>query len=64
MGWQAASEYGKRAFVPKTSHRCKVLIGRSLRARTLFARKVKAHIACGVINPMTSLGMPAFRKVA
>ena len=45
-------------------YRYKVLIGRSLRARTLSAQKVEARIACTVINRMTSLGMPISRKVA
>ena len=44
--------------------RYKTLIGRSLRARTLPARKVEAAIGCKVMNMMTSLGMPASRKVA
>jgi hypothetical protein len=45
-------------------YRYKVLIGRSLRARTLSAQKVEARIACTVINRMTSLGRPVSRKVA
>jgi len=44
--------------------RYKILIGGSLRARTLSAQKVEARIACTVINRMTSLGMPVSRKVA
>jgi hypothetical protein len=64
MGWQAVTGYGKRALVETAFHRYKVLIGRSLRARTLSAQKVEARIACKVINRMTSLGMPVSRKVA
>jgi transposase len=64
MGWQAATGYGKRALVETAFHRYKILIGRSLRARTLSAQKVEARIACKVINRMTSLGMPVSRKVA
>ena len=64
MGWQAATGYGKRALVETAFHRYKVLIGGSLRARTLSAQKVEARIACKVINRMTSLGMPIARKVA
>jgi transposase len=64
MGWQAATGYGKRALVETAFHRYKVLIGRSLRARTLSARKVEARTACAVINRMTSLGMPISRKIA
>jgi hypothetical protein len=42
----------------------KILIGGSLRARTLSAQKDEARIACKVINRMTSLSMPISRKVA
>jgi transposase len=58
MGWQKAVGYGKRSLVETAFHRYKVLIGRSLRARTLSAQKVEARIACTVINRMTSLGIP------
>ena len=64
MGWQAVTGYGKRALVETAFHRYKILIGRSLRARSLSAQKVEARIACKVINRMTSLGMPVSRKVA
>jgi transposase len=64
MGWQKAVDYGKRSLVETAFYRYKVLIGRSLRARTLSAQKVEARIACTVINRMTSLGMPVSRKVA
>ena len=64
MGWQVATGYGKRALGEITFYRYKVLIGRSLRARTLSAQKVEARIACTVINHMTSLGMPVSRRIA
>jgi hypothetical protein len=64
MGWQAVTGYGKRALVETAFYRYKVLIGRSLRARTLSAQKVETWIACAVINRMTSLGMPVSQKVA
>lgn len=44
--------------------RYKILIGRSLRARTLPAQKAKARVACAVINRKTGLGMPVSRKIA
>ena len=59
--WQTSL---KRSLVETAFYRYKVLIGRSLRARTLSAQKVEARIACTVINRMTSLGMPISRKVA
>ena len=58
MGWQKAVGYGKRSLVETAFYRYKVLVGRSLRARTLSAQKVEARIACTVINRMTSLGIP------
>ena len=64
MGWQKTVGYGKRSMVETAFYRYKVLIGRSLRARTLSAQKIEARIACKVINQMTSLGMPISRRVA
>jgi transposase len=64
LGWQKAVDYGRRSLVETAFYRYKVLIGRSLRARTLSAQKIEARIACAVINRMTSLGMPVSRKVA
>jgi hypothetical protein len=40
----------------------KVLIG--LHARTLLTQKTGAKIACKIINIMTGLGMPVFRRIA
>jgi hypothetical protein len=40
----------------------KVLIG--LHARTLLTQKTGAKVACKVINIMTGLGMPVFRRIA
>ncbi|MBB3265152.1 hypothetical protein FHW79_002772 [Azospirillum sp. OGB3] len=42
----------------------KPLIGRSLSAQPLPAQKVEAAVNCKVVNIMTSLGMPIFRKAA
>ena len=64
LGWQRAVQYGRRALVEVAMLRYKVLIGRSLRARTLPAQKAEAKAACAVINRMTNLGMPTTRKVA
>lgn len=43
--------------------RYKHLIGRSLRARSLSTQKVETALGCKVMYFMTSLGMPATRKV-
>jgi hypothetical protein len=42
--------------------RYKVLIGRSLHARTLSTQRTEAKVACKVINIMTGLGMPVSRR--
>lgn len=64
LGWQRSVQYGRRSLVEVAMLRYKVLIGRSLRARSLSAQKAEARAACAVINRMTSLGMPTSRKVA
>lgn len=64
LGWQRAVQYGRRSLVEVAMLRYKILVGRSLRARTLSAQKAEAKAACAVINRMTSLGMPTSRKVA
>jgi transposase len=64
LGWQRAVGYGRRSLGEVAMLRYKTLIGRSLRARTLPAQKVEAAVGCKVMNRMTSLGMPASRKVA
>jgi transposase len=64
LGWQKAVGYGKRVLVETTMFRYKVLIGPTLRARTLAAQKVEARVACSVINRMTKLGMPQSQRIA
>lgn len=63
IGWQKAVGYGKRALIETAMFRYKILIGPSLRARTLAAQKVEAGIACSVINRMTKLGRPILQRV-
>ena len=63
LGWQRTVQYGRRSLVEVAMLRYKVLIGRSLRARTLPAQKAEAKAACAVINRLTSLGMPTSRKI-
>jgi hypothetical protein len=63
MGWQKAVGYGKRSLVETAMFRYKVLIGPTLRARTLPAQKVEARLACFIINRMTELGMPISQRV-
>ena len=62
LGWQRAVQYGRRSLVEVAILRYKVLIGRSLRARTLPAQKIEAAIGCKVMNIMTGLDMLVPRK--
>ena len=64
LGWQRAVQYGRRSLGEVAMMRYKQVIGRGLRARSLPAQKVEAAVGCKVMNIMTSLGMPATRKVA
>ncbi|SMF88378.1 Transposase DDE domain-containing protein [Azospirillum oryzae] len=64
QGWQRDVRYGRRSLGEVAMMRYKQLIGRTLRARTLPAQKVEAAVGCKIMNRMTSLGMPASRKVA
>ncbi|WP_207462205.1 IS5 family transposase [Azospirillum sp. SYSU D00513] len=63
LGWQQAVQYGRRSLGEVAMTRYKQVIGHSLHARTLPAQKVEAAVGCKVMNFMTSLGMPATRKV-
>jgi hypothetical protein len=63
MGWQKAVGYGRRALGETTVFRYKAIIGRRLRARTLPSQKMKARVACAVLNRMTGLGMPVSQRI-
>lgn len=63
MGWQKAVGYGRRSHAETAMFRYKAAIGSSLRARTPPAQKTKAKVACSVLNRITSLGMPVFRRI-
>lgn len=56
--WQNRTGYGRRSLVETAMFRYKTMIGRALRARTLPNQQTEAKIACGVLNRMTSFGMP------
>jgi hypothetical protein len=64
LGWQKAVGYGRRSLGEVAMLRYQVVIGRSLRARTLPAQKVEATVGCKVLNMMANLGMPVLSKVA
>ena len=63
LGWQKAVGYGRRSHAETAMFRYKVIIGSSLRAWVLPAQKTEAKVACSVLNRITSLGMPVFRRI-
>ena len=64
MQWQEKQEYGRRNLSELAVQRYKRIIGDSLHARDLEKQKQETIIGCGVLNKMTSLGMPkSYRSV-
>ena len=64
LGWQKAVGYGRRSLGETAVFRCKAIIGRRLRARTLAAQKTEARVSCSVPNRMARLGRPVSRRIA
>lgn len=64
MQWQKQREYGRRNYSELGVQRYQKILGDSLHAREITRQKQEAMIGCGVINKMTSLGMPeSYRSV-
>ena len=64
MGWQKKRQYGRRNLSELGVQRYQRIFGDSMHARLLVNQKQEAMIGCGVINKMTSLGMPASYRSA
>jgi hypothetical protein len=64
MGWQRATEYGRRNQVETAMFRYKHLIGPKLRARSLPAQQGEVAIAVAVLNRMKVLAGPALPALA
>jgi hypothetical protein len=58
LGWQVATDYGKRSLVETTMGRYKTLIGPRLRARGFAAQQTEAAIGGAVLNRMLAAGRP------
>ena len=58
MGWQKNREYGRRNFGELGFYRYEKILGNSLHAREFGRQEQEVKIGCGVLNKMTSLGMP------
>ena len=61
--WHKRSGYSRRSLIENTVYRYKTIIGRSMRSRTFDGQQVEVQLACGVLNTMTSLGMPDSYRV-
>ena len=59
MAWQKERQYGRRNLSELGVQRYQKILGDALHAREITRQKQEAMIGCGVINKMTSLGMPA-----
>ena len=64
MQWQKNRNYGKRNNSELAMFRYQKILGEALHARELSRQKQEAMIGSGVLNKMTSLGMPASYRVA
>lgn len=64
MAWQKEQEYGRRNYSELGVQRYQKILGNTMHARDLPRQKQEAMIGCGVINKMTSLGMPSSYRSA
>lgn len=64
MQWQKNRNYGRRNNSELAMFRYQKILGNVLHARELSRQKQEAMIGCGVLNKMTSLGMPTSYRVA
>jgi len=64
MGWQKRRQYGRRNLSELGVQRYQRILGNAMHARVIVNQKQEAMIGCGVINKMTSLGMPASYRSA
>ena len=64
MMWQRLRKYGKRNYSELAIQRYKRILGNTMQAREFIRQKQESIIGCGVLNKMTSLGMPKSYRVA
>ncbi len=64
MNWQRVRNYGFRSYSELAIQRYKKILGNRLHAKDLSRQKNESMIGCGVLNKMTSLGMPASYRCA
>ena len=64
MHWQRQSQYGRRNNSELSIQRRKRILGNQLHAREMERQKSEAMIGSGILNKMTSLGMPQSYRCA
>ncbi len=64
MAWQKSTGYNQRSRVETQMGRWKTVIGPKLKARNFDNQTTEAKIGVRVLNRMTELGRPEFRRVA
>ena len=64
MNWQKENQYGRRNTSELSIQRRKRILGNQLHARDISRQKVEAMIGSGILNKMTSLGMPQSYRCA
>jgi hypothetical protein len=64
VAWQKASGYNQRSRGETLMGRWKAVIGPKLKARTFENQKTEADIGVRVLNRMTGLGRPSFKRTA
>lgn len=64
MAWQKSTGYNKRSRVETQMGRWKAVVGPKLRARHFDNQKTEAMIGVHILNRMTELGRPQFKRVA
>ena len=63
MGWQRRRHYGQRNYSELAIQRHKRILGNQMQSRKMERQKQEAMIGCGVLNKMTSIGMPKSYKI-
>lgn len=63
MAWQKSTGYNQRSWVETQMGRWKTVIVPKHKARNFDNQKIEAKIGVPVLNRMTELGRPEFRRV-
>ena len=59
MEWQKYRQYGRRNYGELAFYRYQRVLGGALHARDMERQEQEVVIGCGIMNKITSLGMPA-----